>query len=156
MKGNEKIIDKLNFLLADELTAISQYMVHAEMCANWGYEKLAEVTEKRAIDEMKHAEKHIARILFLESRPVVSNLNPIHIEADVASQLKSDHAAEEGAVEAYNEAIRLCAELKDAGTREILEDILEDEEDHIDWIETQLDQIAQMGIANYLVTVTEK
>ena len=150
MKGNSKVIDKLNFLLADELTAISQYMVHSEMCANWGYEKLAETIEKRAIDEMKHAEKHIGRLLFLEGKPVVSNLNPIHIESDVAAQFKSDQNAEEGAIAAYNEAIRLCAEVGDAGTRELLEDILEDEEEHIDWIEAHMDQINQMGIANYL------
>lgn len=150
MKGNQKVIDKLNFLLADELTAVSQYMVHAEMCANCGYAKLAEVTEKRAIDEMKHAEKHIGRLLFLEGQPVVSSLNPMHIEQDVASQFKSDHSAEEGAIKAYNDAILLCAELHDAGTREMLEDILEDEEAHIDWIEAQMDQIKQMGIENYL------
>jgi bacterioferritin len=153
MKGNDQVIAKLNFLLADELTAISQYMVHAEMCTNWGYEKLAEATEKRAIDEMKHAEKHIGRIIFLEGRPVVSNLNPIHIENDVKSQLESDHAAEQGAIAAYNEAIRLCNELGDAGTRELLEDTLEDEEAHIDFVESQLDQIAQMGLGNYLVTL---
>ena len=83
MKGNEKIIDKLNFLLADELTAVSQYMVQAEMCANWGYKELAEVIEKRAIDEMKHAEKHIGRIIFLEGMPVVNELNKMHIGEDV-------------------------------------------------------------------------
>lgn len=151
MKGNEKIIEKLNFLLADELTAISQYMVHSEMCDNWGYKELAEKIEKRAIEEMKHAEKHIARILFLEGRPIVSQLNKITIGADVETQLKNDHTAEEGAIKAYNEIIKLCADLGDNGTREILEDILGDEEDHIDWIEAQLDQISQMGIQNYLV-----
>lgn len=150
MKGNEKVIDKLNFLLADELTAVSQYMVHAEMCTNWGYARLAEVIEKRAVDEMKHAEKHIGRILFLEGRPIVSSLNSMHIEADVAAQFKSDHGAEEGAIKAYNEAIQLCDKLGDAGTREMLEDILQDEEEHIDWLETQLDQIEQVGIQNYL------
>jgi bacterioferritin len=150
MKGNDKVLETLNFLLADELTAISQYMVHAEMCANWGYDRLAEATEKRSIDEMKHAEKLIVRLLFLEGRPVVSQLNKMHIEADVASQFKSDHAAEAVAVKAYNDGIRQCAELGDAGTRELLEDILEDEEEHIDWLETQLDQISQVGIENYL------
>ncbi len=148
MKGNQKVIDKINFLLADELTAVSQYMVHSEMCANWGYDKLAEAIEKRAIDEMKHAEKHIARILFLEGQPIVSNLNPMHIGPDVLTILKNDHTAEEGAILEYN---KLCTEEGDNGTREILEDILEDEEAHIDWIEAQLDQIAQMGIQNYLV-----
>ena len=151
MKGNPKVIDKINFLLADELTAVSQYMVHSEMCANWGYDKLAEAIEKRAIDEMKHAEKHIARILFLEGQPIVSNLNPMHIGPDVLTILKNDHAAEEGAILEYNKGIKLCTEEGDNGTREILEDILEDEEAHIDWIEAQLDQIAQMGIQNYLV-----
>jgi bacterioferritin len=155
MKGNVKVIEKLNFLLADELTAISQYMVHAEMCDNWGYKKIAEVTEKRAIVEMKHAEKHIGRILFLEGMPVVSNLNPMHIEPDVASQLKSDHAAEEGAIKGYKDAISLCTELGDPATRDFLTDILKDEEDHIDWIEAQLDQIGQMGIANYLAINAE-
>ena len=151
MKGNQKVIDKINFLLADELTAVSQYMVHSEMCANWGYDKLAEAIEKRAIDEMKHAEKHIARILFLEGQPIVSNLNPMHIGPDVLTILKNDHAAEEGAILEYNKGIQLCTQEGDNGTREILEDILGDEEAHIDWIEAQLDQIAQMGIQNYLV-----
>ncbi len=151
MKGNQKVIDELNFLLADELTAISQYMVHAEMCANWGYEKLAEAIEKRAISEMKHAEKHIGRILFLEGKPVVSTLNKITIGPDVLTILNNDHAAEEGAIKEYNKAIKLCTDEADNGTREILEDTLTDEEAHIDWIEAQLDQIKQMGIQNYLV-----
>jgi len=151
MKGNPKVIDCLNSLLSDELTAISQYMVHAEMCANWGYKELAEHTEKRAIEEMKHAEKHIARILFLEGRPIVSQLGKISIGSDVQIQLNNDHAAEEGAIKAYNEGIKLCTEMADNGTREMLEDILVDEEEHIDWIEAQLDQISQMGLQLYLV-----
>ncbi len=155
MKGNEKVLETLNHLLADELTAISQYMVHAEMCDNWRYHKVAEVTEKRAIDEMKHAEKLIARIIFLEGNPTVSNLNPMHIMGDVLSQLQSDHTAEEGAVAGYNAGIRLCNDLGDAGSRELMEDILEDEEEHIDWIESQLDQVSQMGIQNYLLAQVE-
>jgi bacterioferritin len=150
MKGNDKIIEKLNFLLADELTAISQYMVQAEMCANWGYSRLAETIEKRSIDEMKHAEKHIGRILFLEGMPIVSNLNPMHIGETVEKQHTNDWEAESGAIKAYNDAIKLAVEVGDNGTREILEDILKDEEDHIDWIEAQLDQIKQMGIQTYL------
>jgi bacterioferritin len=150
MKGNESIIAKLNFLLADELTAISQYMVHAEMCANWGYKQLAEAIEKRAIDEMKHAEKHIGRILFLEGLPIVSELNKMHIGADVEAQHKNDWNAENGAIKAYNEGIKLAVEVGDNGTRDLLEEILEDEEEHIDWIEAQLDQIKQMGIQVYL------
>ena len=151
MKGNERIIEKLNALLADELTAINQYMVHSEMCANWGYQHLHQAIEKRAIVEMKHAEKLIGRMIFLEGRPVVSVLNKINIGPEVEAQLKNDWAAEEGAVKAYNEGIRLAVEIGDNGTRELLESILTDEEDHIDWIEAQLDQIKQMGIQNYLV-----
>jgi len=150
MKGNEKIIKTLNTLLADELTAISQYMVHSEMCDNWGYERLHKVVEKRAIDEMKHAEKLIARILFLEGQPVVSRLKEMHIGPDVEKQLKNDWNAEAGAIKAYNAGIRLAAELGDNGSRELLESILKDEEVHIDWLEAQLDQVSQMGIQNYL------
>ena len=150
MKGNEKILVVLNDLLSDELTAISQYMVHAEMCDNWKYEKLAKVVEERAITEMKHAEKLIARIIFLEGMPVVSNLKKINIGASVEAQLKNDQAAEEGAVKAYNAGIRLAVEVGDNGSRELLEDTLEDEEDHLDWLEAQADQIAQMGIQIYL------
>lgn len=150
MKGNERVIETLNALLADELTAISQYMVHSEMCANWGYDHLHEAIEKRAIDEMKHAEKLIARILFLEGQPIVSQLNKMHIGAEVEAQLKSDWSAEEGAIKAYNEGIRLFVELGDHGSRELLDSILKDEEDHIDWIEAQLDQIRQMSLPIYL------
>ena len=151
MKGNDKVIAALNMLLADELTAINQYMVHSEMCANWGYGELHEAIEKRAITEMKHAEMHIGRIIFLEGLPVVSELNPLHIGADVLGQLKSDLGAEQGAVKAYNDAVKLAAEVGDNGTRVMLEGILKDEEDHLDWLETQLDQIEQMGIQLYLV-----
>ena len=151
MKGNEKIIEKLNFLLADELTAISQYMVHAGMCDNWGYKKLHDAAEKRAIDEMKHAEKLIDRILFLEGVPVVSNLNQMHIGSAVPAQHQNDRAAEEVAIQGYNLGIRLAVEVGDNGTRDLFDDILEDEEEHIDFLEAQLDQISQMGIQNYLV-----
>jgi bacterioferritin len=151
VKGNDKILERLNFLLADELTAISQYMVHSEMCANWGYGKIADVIEKRAINEMKHAEKLIGRILFLEGAPVVSNLNPMHIGAEIPEQIDNDCGAEDGAVYAYNNAIGLCAQEGDSGTRELLEDILEDEEEHIDWLENQQVQIKQMGLPIYLL-----
>ena len=151
MKGSEKIISMLNEFLADELTAISQYIVHSEMCANWDYGKLHEKTEKRAIDEMKHAEKLIARILFLEGTPIVSNLRKMNIGANVEAQLKNDKAGEADAIKAYNEGIRLCLELGDNGTRELIDANLHDEEDHLDWLEAQLDQIAQMGLQNYLL-----
>lgn len=150
MKGNKKLIDALNDLLADELTAISQYIVHAEMCENWGYDKLHGHFQKRAIDEMKHAEKLISRILFLEGLPIVSKLNKMNIGADVAKMFASDHKAEEGAIKAYNDAIILAGEVKDFATREILESILNDEDRHIDGIEENQDQISQMGLQVYL------
>lgn len=151
MKGNTKIIEKLNDLLADELTAINQYIVHSEMCANWGYERLHNADEKRAIDEMKHTEKLIERILFFEGPPIVSNLMQINIGDDVENQHENDWSSEEGAIKSYNDGIRLATEVGDNGTRELLESILKDEEEHIDWLEAQLDQIQQMGIQNYLV-----
>jgi len=151
VKGNASIIEKLNDLLSDELTAINQYMVHSEMCDNWGYERLHKVVEKRAIDEMKHAEKLIQRILFLDGRPIVSNLKKINIGPEVEIQHQNDWNAENDAIKSYNDGIRLAVEIGDNGTREILESILREEESHIDWIEAQLDQIKQMGTPNYLV-----
>jgi bacterioferritin len=150
MKGNEKIIDCLNARLADELAAINQYMVHAEMCENWKYRKLEEEIEKRAIVEMKHAEKLIDRILFLEGKPIVTNLSQIVIGSDVPKIHENDHGSEAGAIKGYNECIRQAAELGDNNTKVLLESILKDEEEHIDWIEAQLDEIKQIGIQNYL------
>ena len=155
MKGNEKIISLLNEFLADELTAINQYIVHSEMCDNWGYAKLHDKVEERAIEEMKHAEKLIARILFLEGVPVVSNLKKMNIGATVEAQLKHDWEAEDGAIKAYNEGIRLCLELGDNGSRELIDANLHDEETHLDWLEAQLDQITQMGLQNYLLGQTK-
>ncbi len=116
MRGNDKVIAVLNTFLADELTAISQYIVHSEMCANWQYAKLHDATEKRAIEEMKHAEKLIARILFLEGKPIVSQLNKISIGATVEEQLKNDLAAEVGAIKGYNDGIKTCLEVGDGGS----------------------------------------
>lgn len=152
MKGNDKILNVLNELLADELTAISQYMVHSEMCANWGYSKLHEAIEKRAKDEMLHAEWLIQRIIFLEGSPVVTKLNPMNIGKTVADMVANDEASELGAINAYNKAIALAHELKDQGTVDLLIEILKMEEDHIDWAEIQRSQIEQMGLANYLTT----
>ena len=154
MKGNDNLIKTLNFLLADELTAISQYMVHSEMAANWGYKKLHEHFEKRAIDEMKHSEKLIGRIIFLEGTPVVSNLNQIKIGAEVPKQLENDHAAEMGAIASYNKAIHQAGEVNDFATREILEHILTDEDRHIDQIEELQDQIKHMTLGVFLTTQT--
>lgn len=150
MKGHEKIIEHLNTRLAEELTAINQYMVHAEMCENWKYEHLSDHIEKRAIAEMKHAETLIDRILYLEGRPIVGTLNQINIGGKVEEMHTSDLNLEVTAVKGYNESIRVARELEDDGTSKILESILRDEEDHIDWIEAQLDQIKQTGIENYL------
>lgn len=152
VKGDRKIIDALNGLLADELTAISQYMVHSEMCADWGYGKLHEHFEKRAVDEMKHAEKLIGRILFLEGQPVVSALNKISIGPTVDNQLAHDRAAEEMAIKAYNEAIALAGELRDSATRDILQSILNDEDAHMDGIESLISRIEQMGMSAFLST----
>jgi bacterioferritin len=120
------------------------------MCANWGYEKLHKADEKRAIDEMKHAEKLIGRILFLEGSPVVNNLKKIHIGSHVEAQHKNDWAAENDAIKSYNDGIKLVVQVGDNGTRDMLQSILKEEEDHIDLLESQLDQIKQMGIENYL------
>jgi bacterioferritin len=152
LKGNDKLIETLNSLLSDELTAINQYMVHSEMCANWGYSKLDEHFEKRAIDEMKHAEKLIGRILFLEGTPIVSSLRKISIGADVPKQLHHDHSAEKGAIKAYNDAIKQSGEIGDFATREVLESILNDEDRHIDDIEALQNQIGQMGLQVFLST----
>jgi bacterioferritin len=152
MKGNPKLIETLNALLADELTAINQYMVHSEMAHNWGYEKLHQHFEKRAIDEMKHAETLIGRILFLEGTPTVSKYNKMSIGADVPKQLAGDRGLEMGAIKSYNEAIIVAGEVKDYATREILEKILKDEDRHIDQIEELQDQIQQMTLQIFLST----
>jgi len=152
MKGNEKLLKTLNSLLSEELTAINQYMVHSEMSANWGYEKLHKHFEKQAIDEMKHAEKLIGRILFLEGVPIVSKLGQISIGADASKQLANDHALEMAAIKAYNDAIQLAGEVGDFATREILEHILQDEDAHIDRIEELRDQIGHMTLPIFLTT----
>jgi len=150
MQGEARVIDELNARLAEELTAINQYMVHAEMCEDWHYGGLAEPIKQRAIVEMKHAEKLIERILFLDGRPIVSDLNQLHIGAAVPEMHANDLASEVDAVKAYNESVRVCVEMKDNGSKEMLESILAAEEDHVDWLEAQLAQIEQAGLENYL------
>lgn len=152
MKGPDKLIDTLNHLLADELTAINQYIVHAEMCEDWGYGKLHESFEKRAIVEMRHAEKLIGRILFLGGRPIVSSLNDIRIGAEIPKQVENDAKLEADTIAAYNEAIVLTAELNDYATRDILVQILNDEDKHLDELEELQDQIDQMGLPIFLST----
>lgn len=155
MKGNENIINTLNQLLADELTAINQYMVHSEMCDNWGYEKLHKAIEQQAMDEMHHAEWLIQRIIFLEGTPVVSKLNPMKIGQSVPEMIGNDQEAEYMAIRAYNEAIRLAHEVDDQVTVDLLMKILKMEEGHVDWAEKQRAQIEQMGLENYLANQTE-
>ncbi len=152
MKGNKELINTLNALLADELTATNQYIVHSEMSKNWGYEKLHNYFEKRAIDEMKHAEKLIGRILFLEGIPIVTNLTELKIGSDISKQLESDHHLEEGTIKDYNSAIVKAGEVKDFATRDILEGILNDEDRHIDEIEELQDQITHMTQPLFLTT----
>lgn len=152
MKGNQKLIDTLNDLLASELTAINQYFVHAEMCEDWGYGKLSSNFKTRAITEMKHAEKLIERILFLEGTPIVSNLNEIRIGGEVPAQVKNDHALEIETVKDYNEAIILAGEVRDHATRDILTDILNEEDSHVDELEELQDQIDQMSLQIFLST----
>ena len=154
MKGNEKLIKVLNQLLADELTAISQYMVHSEMCDNWGYEKLHKAIEKQAVDEMHHAEWLIRRIIFLEGAPVVSKLNPIKLGKTVLEMVGNDQDAELAAGRAYNDGIALAREVSDEATADLLTQILKMEEGHVDWAEMQRDQIEQMGLQNYLTNQT--
>lgn len=156
MKGHPKIIEALNERVAEELAAVLQYMVHAELCENWGYKKLAEAIEKRALTEMRHWEKLVQRIIFLEGEPRVTKIAPVHIAADVEKIHRNDLEAEYGAQRAYNETIKLAAELGDNGTKVLLEEILKDEEDHIDFLEAQLDQIKQMGLQNYLTEQIEE
>lgn len=150
MKGNEKLIAELNARLSEELGAISQYFVHAEMCESWGYEQLAGAIKQRSIQEMKHAEKLIERILFLEGRPMMTKLGPVTIGKKVEEMHDKDWNAEADAIQKYNDTIRLAAEVGDNNTKMLLEAILKDEEEHIDWLEEQRDQIDQMGIQIYL------
>jgi bacterioferritin len=154
MQGNAKILETLNQRLAEELTAINQYMVHAEMCANWGYDKLHKAIEHQAIDEMHHAEWLIQRIIFLDGTPIVSKLNPMKIGKTVPEMIGNDQDDEVGAVKAYNESIKLADEVKDKGTSDLLTKILKMEEGHVDWAEVQRAQIAQMGLENYLAAQT--
>jgi bacterioferritin len=155
MKGNEKLLTILNELLADELTAISQYVVHSEMCENWGYDKLHDAIQKQAREEMHHAEWLIQRILFLDGVPVVSKLNPMKIGKSVLEMVGNDQEAEVAAVRAYNAAIRLGHEVQDQATADLLTKILKMEEGHVDWAEQQRAQIEQMGLENYLTNQTK-
>jgi bacterioferritin len=150
MKGDAKVIALLNQVLKAELTAINQYFLHAEMCENWGYERMAKHTRKESIEEMTHAEKLMERILLLDGSPNMSDYFKINIGQTLADQLKNDLQLEYDAVKRLNSGIETCVNAGDNGSRELLEKILIDEEHHIDWLEGQLHAISEMGIQNYL------
>lgn len=156
MKGNERLLEELNRRLREELSAINQYFVHAEECEDWGYVRLAKAIKARAITEMRHAEALIERILFLEGKPIVSELDPVNIGEDVKAIHENDLKSEYAADRAYNETIKLAQEVGDNATKVLLEGILKDEEEHVDWIEAQLEQIKQMGLENYLTEQLEE
>jgi len=150
VRGDAKIIAVLNQVLKAELTAINQYFLHAEMCENWGYEKLAKHTRKESIEEMQHAEKLMERILLLDGTPNMSDYFKINIGQNVKAQLQNDLNVEYEAVKRLNTGIETCVTAGDNGSRDLLEEILTDEEEHIDWLEGQLHAIGEMGIENYL------
>jgi bacterioferritin len=150
MKGDAKVIQFLNQVLKAELTAINQYFLHAEMCENWGYERLAKLIKKESIEEMTHAEKLMERILYLDGTPNMTDYFKINIGTTVEAQLKNDLQLEYDAVKRLNEGIKLCVAAGDNGSRDLAQKILDDEEHHIDWLEGQLHAIGEMGIANYL------
>ncbi len=152
MQGNQKVIDALNDGLTIELTAINQYFVQAKMCANWGLNRLAEKHYHEALGEMKHAEMLIDRIIFLDGVPEIARYGVISVGGDVKEQLSNDLTLEMEGVQAYNKSIALCITENEGGSRELMEKLLVESEEHVDWLEAQLDLIGKMGIENYLVT----
>ena len=150
MQGKPNVIAELNLALKEELTAINQYFLHAEMCENWGYEKLGEFIKKQSIDEMKHAETLIERILFLDGTPNMTELIRLEIGQNVKAQLENDLRLEVSAVAQYNRAVKIAREEGDNTSRELFEKILKDEEQHVDWLEAQLHMIKEMGYERYL------
>ena len=150
MQGNPRIIETLNDVLTAELTAINQYFIHAKMCDNWGYDRLAEHIKDESIDEMKHADSIIERILFLEGVPNMQRLYPVRVGETVKEQFELDLQVEFEAVKRFNDGIALAVEVGDNATRHMLEEMLVSEEDHADWLETQLEAMRQVGEQNYL------
>jgi bacterioferritin len=150
MRGDDDILELLNEVLTGELTAINQYFLHAKMCDNWGYRRLGEKIRDESIEEMKHAETLVERILYLEGVPNLQRLGTLRIGETVPEQLQSDLNVEHAALERLNDGIALCVAKGDNGSRELLESILTDEEEHVDWIETQLETIRQIGVEHYL------
>jgi bacterioferritin len=156
MKGNKKVVDVLNDVLSAELVGINQYFLHAKMCKNWGYERIADVDYHESIDEMKHAEKLVERILFLQGVPNLQKLGRVRIGQTIPEQLALDLELEMDAVVRLNRGIALCADEGDNTSRDLLEDILESEEKHLDWLETQLGLIRQLGEKAYLAEQLHK
>jgi len=156
MKGNEQVINVLNQVLRKELTGINQYFIHAKMFENWGYEKLRKALWDESIGEMKHADRIIERILFLEGIPNISAYDKILIGTGVKQQLENDLALEAAALAVLHPGIRTCVEVGDDSSRELLEHIVVDEEKHVDWIESQLHQIDEVGYQNYLAQQIHK
>jgi bacterioferritin len=150
MLGNPEVLEALNRALTIELTAINQYFCQAKMCQNWGYLKLGKKHYEESMGEMRHAEKLIDRILFLDGVPEISRYDIIRVGTDVKEQFENDLQLEMGGVKQYNQAIELCTKMKDNGTRELLEAILVESEEHVDWLETQLGLIEAVGLQNYL------
>ena len=150
MQGNPKVIAELNAALKEELAAINQYFLHAEMCENWKYGKLASFIKKQSIDEMKHAEAIIERILFLDGAPNLTELLHLTVGSNVKEQLESDLKLEIGAVAMYNKSIRIARDEGDNASRELFERLLKDEESHVDWLEAQIHQIKEIGYERYL------
>jgi len=150
MQGNPKVIDQLNLALKEELTAINQYFLHAEMCENWHYSRLGDYIKKQSIDEMKHAEELIERILFLDATPSMTEPMQINVGKNVKEQLESDLKLEIGAVAMYNRAVQISRDEGDNASRELFERLLKDEEEHVDWLEAQVHQIKEMGYERYL------
>jgi bacterioferritin len=150
MKGSVDVIKVLNEVLRKELTGINQYFIHSKMCKNWGYEVLAGVHWKESIDEMKHAEQLVERILFLEGVPNVTAYDKILVGANVKQQLENDRGLEQAALTVLKPGIKTCLDAQDDATRELLEHIVVDEEHHVDWIESQVHQIQEVGYENYL------
>jgi bacterioferritin len=150
MKGNDQVIDALNRALTIELTAINQYFCQAKMCKNWGFLKLAAKHYEESIGEMKHADKIIDRVLFLEGTPEIARYDVIRVGTTVKEQFENDLALELGGVKAYNELVDLCIKLKDNGSHKLALEILEESEEHVDWLETQLGLIAAVGLERYL------
>ena len=150
MKGKPEVLEQLSEMLKEELGAINQYILHAEMCENWGYHRLSRRTKMQSIGEMKHAEKLIERILFLEGMPKMDEMAKITIGKNVKQQLENDLALEKGAVGEYNKAIEICRKASDNATADFFKEILKDEEEHVDELETELGLIEQLGLQNYL------